>query len=142
MMSYEKIFDASYERVVKAKNTEVDFFHRFYEHFTQSSQEIALMFANTDMEKQRAMLKKSFYSLLVFYATGSVDHTLAGIAQSHSNKGLNIRPGLYDQWLECLILTLKECDKDFDDEVELAWRLVMAGGITYMKFKSFKDSAV
>jgi hypothetical protein len=36
--------------------------------------------------------------------------------------------------METLIATLRRFDADCDDATELAWRLVMAPGIVYMKF--------
>lgn len=134
-MSYESIFDQSYERVVKKTVNGESFFSAFYRNFVASSPEIRQKFANTDMEKQQKMLKKSFYSLLVFYGSGSVDEVLEKIAESHSAKALNIKPEFYDLWLRALVETLPVYDEHFSDDVELAWRLVLSGGITYMKFK-------
>ena len=50
-------------------------------------------------------------------------------------KNAAIPPDLYDVWLECLMQTLKEFDPEYSSEVELSWRVVLAPGITYMKFK-------
>ena len=44
-------------------------------------------------------------------------------------------PELYEAWLDSLIATARESDPDFDDELELAWRVVLAPGIAYMKFR-------
>lgn len=137
-MTFEALFDASYERVIKIKKDDVDFFGAFYENFLSCSPHIAARFHKTDMVKQRGMLKKSFYSLMVFYVTNSLDNSLERIAESHNAKNLNIPPAMYDLWLESLIKTASEWDPLFDDDTELGWRLVMSSGITYMKYKYSK----
>src|SRR5262249_18015906 len=58
---------------------------------------------------------------------------LPRIAARHSKKDLDIRPGLYDTWLECLIATVRTQDPQFSAEVETAWRETLAFGITYMR---------
>ncbi|MFE8071031.1 globin [Marinobacteraceae bacterium S3BR75-40.1] len=134
-MSFEEIFDNSYERVIQIERHRTDFFEAFYRRFLLASPTVREKFRHTDMDRQRRMLKKSFYSLVAFYASGSADGVLERIAYSHSVRGLDIHPALYDLWLECLIDTVRDFDPQFDDDVELAWRLVLSAGITYMKFK-------
>ncbi|MFT7561591.1 MAG: hemoglobin-like flavoprotein [Flavobacteriales bacterium] len=134
-MTFEAIFDASYERTIKNYQGDGDFFEAFYEHFLNCSPLIRKHFENSNMHMQQRMLKKSFYSLVVFYASGSVDNVLSTMAERHSVSQKSIPPELYDLWLESLILTVRDFDTKFDDEIELAWRLVLSGGITYMKFK-------
>lgn len=134
-MSYEELFDESYERVVLEIRGGQEFFEAFYHRFLAASPRVRDEFRNTDMARQRTMLKKSFYNLVAFYASGSVDSVLERIALNHSRKGLDIAPALYDLWLDCLAATVKDYDPLFGDDVELAWRLVLNPGITYMKFK-------
>ena len=55
------------------------------------------------------------------------------IAQKHSKTSLNIPPYMYDLWLECLITTVKQEDEQFSDDVELAWRTMMAPSVAFMK---------
>ncbi|AXS83117.1 globin [Marinobacter sp. Arc7-DN-1] len=133
-MSFDDIFDASYERVVIPRPGSPDFFEAFYRRFLMSSSEVRMLFRNTDMAEQRHMLKKSFFSLVSFYASGIIDDVLRRTAYLHSARQLNIKPHLYDLWLECLIDTVRAYDPEFSDDVELAWRLILSPGITYMKF--------
>ena len=118
-----------------------DFFEAFSARFLSSSAEIAERFANTDMQHQKKMLRKSFYSLFAFYASGQGEDYIRRIAESHNRAHLDIRPEFYDIWLECLIATVDEYDEEFCEDTELAWRLVMTPGITYMKFKYDKDAS-
>lgn len=134
-MSFEDIFDSSYERVLNIEINGKSFFEAFYDNFIASSAEVRKRFEHTNMHRQKGMLKKSFYNLVVFYATNHVDDYLNKITQNHSKKHLDIRPELYDLWLEVLMQTLKQYDPQYTKNIELAWRLVLSTGITYMKFK-------
>lgn len=134
-MSYETLFDASYQRVMAAERQGLDVFEAFYRRFLMASPIVREKFRFTDMQRQRKMLRKSFYSLVAFYASGSADCVLEKIANTHDARHLDIWPELYDLWLECLIETVAEFDDDFYDDIELAWRLVLSPGIVYMKFK-------
>ncbi len=131
-MSFESLFDGSYERVRQHGDA---FFETFYQRFLASSPLVRQKFYHTDMVEQRRMLKKSFYSLVVFYASGSSEGVLENIARTHNARGYNILPVLYDYWLESLMETVRQYDDQCDDDVELAWRLVLSSGITYLKFK-------
>jgi len=139
-MGFEEIFDASYKRILSDPRNGISFFDAFYTQLLGSNEEVAEHFANTDMAVQQSMLKKSFYSLFAFYASGQADDAIRSIAKRHNHKNLDIKPEFYDLWLECLISTIRQYDDKFSDDVELAWRLVMTPGITYMKFKYDKTS--
>ncbi len=133
-MNIERLFDQSLARVLAGKVQEQSFFEAFYDAFVSASDEVAEKFRDTDMERQQAMLKKSFYHLISFYASYNADYYLDKVAISHNRQHYNIRPELYDLWLETLIATVRRFDTASDDAVELAWRLVMTPGIVYMKF--------
>ena len=139
-MSFEEIFDSSYERILNTQKNGLGFFESFYQHFLNADDNITKRFENTNMALQQSMLKKSFYSLFAFYASGQTDDSLSRIAEKHNHKNLNIHPRFYDTWLECLIANVSQFDDEFCEDIELAWRLVMAPGITYMKFKYDKKS--
>ena len=133
-MNFEETFDQSYERVKTIKLGGKCFFDAFYDRFVVSSPLIAQAFAGTNMMRQREMLEKSFYGLFIFYATGNDNAYLEKVAHRHSKHDVNIDPTMYDQWLDCLMDTVKEFDPEFSREVDLSWRLVLSTGITYMKF--------
>ena len=133
-MDIERLFDASYVRVLSREVGGQVFFEDFYDRFLAASPEVAEKFRHTDMARQRAMLKKAFYRLLSFYVSSHADYYLKEVAASHSRAQLDIAPALYDLWLETLIDTVRVYDEQFDDEVELAWRLVMTPGIVFMTF--------
>ena len=56
------------------------------------------------------------------------------VARLHIRSGRDIPAEYYDTWLDSLIEALGEFDPEFDADVELSWRLVLAPGISYMKF--------
>jgi hemoglobin-like flavoprotein len=110
------------------------FLERFYELFVGASPEVRAKFARTDFRVQRRVLKISLYMLMLAAEgrpTGRAH--LEDIARRHSRAGLDIRPELYDLWLECLVAAVREHDPRFDADVERAWRAVLAPGIEVMK---------
>ena len=135
LTGYDSYFDQSYERVKCVEKNGLSFFDAFYDNFCAAHSQVAQHFRNTDMDKQKKMLEKSFYSLFIFYATNNANDYLRKIAERHSKAGNNIPPDLYDAWLESLIKTVADYDPEFDLDVELSWRVVLSSGITYMKFK-------
>ena len=132
-------FSQSYTRIfgeqIKIGERGNQFFAAFYRRFVASSEEVAKAFKNTDMHKQQNMLKKSLLYSINFIASSKNFDALDRIAVSHSKRNYNIKPELYDVWLDCMVATAREFDPEFSDDVELAWRLAFAQTITFMKFR-------
>ncbi|MFT6905519.1 MAG: hypothetical protein ACJAS1_002175 [Oleiphilaceae bacterium] len=40
---------------------------------------------------------------------------------------------MYDIWLDSLISTVEEFDPEFDNDIDQAWREVLAPGIAFIK---------
>jgi hemoglobin-like flavoprotein len=112
-----------------------EFFTRFYEIFLDSSAEVREKFHNTDFRKQRRMLQASFYMLVEYITLGwpECQAYLERIAAGHSKRGRDIAPRLYDLWLDCLLITVKEFDNQYSEEIENAWRYMMSAGIDFLK---------
>lgn len=127
-------FEASYARLfgesVGADASADPFFEAFYRRFLDDP-EIAELFRDTDMRRQAAMLRKSFFHLAGFYVTTSPSGELERMARVHHRLGIGSE--LYDAWLESLVATAAEFDPEWEELTELAWRLALAPGITYMK---------
>lgn len=134
MSSLAQIFDQSFQRATARRVCDADFFEAFYERFLAADPRIAEKFAHTDMAHQRSMLKKSFHYMANFYVSTELNAYLERIAERHGPHQLDITADLYDSWLEALIAVLREFDDQCTGEVELAWRVVLAPGIAYMKF--------
>ena len=60
---------------------------------------------------------------------------LARVAERHSRRDLNVDPALYRPFIDALIDTVKEFDREYTPAVEAAWRATVAPGVAYMKSK-------
>lgn len=109
-----------------------DFFDTFYRHFLASSPLIREKFVDTDMAAQKQLLRQGILNL-VMHARGMSDSKLRALGESHSRQRLDIRPELYDLWLDALLLTISEHDKEYDANVGQAWREVLNKGIAVIK---------
>jgi len=58
---------------------------------------------------------------------------LERLARLHSRAELDIKPELYDLWLDRLVQAVEEFDPMFDLEIETAWRRLLQPGIEFMK---------
>ena len=121
-----ELFNDSLERC----SANPDFLDHFYRTFIGSSPEVAEKFKHTDFKRQKILLKTSLY-MMMLAAMGKSD--LARIADVHSRKGHDIRPGLYDLWLDCLVRTVEEFDPAFSANTASVWRNMMTPGIEFMK---------
>jgi len=108
------------------------FFDTFYQHFLASSPAIREKFVRTDMAAQKHLLRAGILNL-VLYARGMSDTKLRALGQSHSREGFDIRPELYDLWLDSLLLAVKEHDPQASLEDLAAWREVLSKGINVIK---------
>jgi hemoglobin-like flavoprotein len=110
------------------------FLERFYEIFTAASDEVAEKFRRTNFQKQAILLKASLYlMLLAIWEKPEGQAHLERIAALHGRKMLNVRPELYDLWLDCLLRTVKEYDSDYSARTRRAWYNMLQPGINFMK---------
>ena len=125
-----QVFDCSLRRC----NANPGFLDLFYETFLASSPKVKEKFANTDFERQKRLLHASFY--LILLASEDPEHGperyLASLAERHSVHDLNIGSDFYDLWLDSLLAVVRECDPEFDHDIEDAWEQVMGIGIDYL----------
>lgn len=130
---YLGIFSASYERAFQFDDEKKKFLDRFYEIFFTKAPEIPQLFKDAHMGAQKTMLQDSLLYMKDFFLSRKPNEYMKRIATVHSKAGKDVRPELYDLWLDSLIEAVKEYDPEFDSEVELAWRIALSPGITYMK---------
>lgn len=135
MKNYLEIFTDSFHRVIDAEVDDVGFFATFYDAFVSDSAEAAEKFRNVDMQKQQEHLRKSLDHMVFFSIDRQATEEMLRIAAIHSKSGNDIRPELYERWLDSLVRTVRAFDPEFDDEVETAWRVVLAPGISYMQLQ-------
>lgn len=109
------------------------FLDRFYELFIASSPKVAELFRDTEMERQKNMLKASLYEMLVAAGTakGPAHNELARLAQRH--RDLGVTDEMYDLWLESLVEAARDHDTHFSDELEQDWRNTLRAPLELMK---------
>ena len=94
------------------------------------------MFAKTDFDRQRRLLRHAFGLLLSFPAQPDGEPTiLSRVAERHSRRDLDVDPALYPLFIDSLIDTVKQYDREFTPAVERAWRTAVARGVEYMQSK-------
>ena len=127
-----EVFLASLKRCLAAPG----FLESFYERFVGSSDEVREKFRDTDMKRQAQAVADSLY--VVANAVQGEEGSLARwelprIAERHSRRERDIRPELYDLWIDCLVETARAHDPQFDPGVEHAWRDVLLFGAEAMR---------
>jgi hemoglobin-like flavoprotein len=140
MKDYLTFFRESHDRAIKGKTGQDEFVDAFYEAFMSKSDEIAAKFARTDMQRQRKMLYRSLHYMVDFSVQRRASEDLRKVAERHSASQIGLEPHMYDLWLDSLIETVNLFDPLFTEEIELAWRVVLAPGIVYMIFKYDKPA--
>jgi hemoglobin-like flavoprotein len=127
-----ELFRASVNRCV----ADEAFLQDFYDRFTASSPEVRAKFGQTDMPTQRRALADSLYVIAVAVQgkdTSPSWHQMERIARRHSRAEMDIRPELYDLWLESLMQAVAAHDPQYSPEIDSAWRAVMSEGITFLR---------
>ncbi len=124
-----ELFNDSIERC----SCQPEFLRRFYTRFLASSDTVAKKFERTDLRKQARLLKTSLYIMMLASDESERIVHLERLAKLHSRAELDIKPELYDLWLDRMLQTVKEFDPKFDMETETAWRRVLQPGIEFMK---------
>ena len=121
--------EASYDRCLEND----DFFDTFYEKFLAKSEEIPPLFADTDFRKQKQMIRMSV-RMMVHLGAGADATKLAinKLGESHSRSQHDIRPELYDLWLDALCESIAHHDPEYTAELDQLWRDTMAAGIEMM----------
>lgn len=124
----------TFEESLKRCNGNPVFLDRFYEKFLASSPLVREKFAHTDFVRQKEALRASLRAMMLAAADEEAgpERYLKELASLHSRSRLDVGAGLYDLWLDSLLATVRECDPEFDEQIEAAWEDVMAVGIGYI----------
>ena len=113
-----------------------DFLRNFYELFVASSPEVREKFKDTDFPRQTRVLADSLYMMAVaaqLERNAGAWAEMDRLARRHDRTGLDIRPGLYDLWRDCLLQAVSRHDPEYSREIETAWRETLAVGIEYLR---------
>ncbi len=127
-----KTVEASYDRCLENG----EFFDTFYDTFFAKSEEIPPLFANTDFLKQKQVVRLSV-RMLIRIGLGEEGTMVAinKLGESHSRKQHNIRPELYELWLDALCESVAKHDPEYSPELEQKWRDTMHAGIELITSK-------
>lgn len=113
-----------------------DFLRTFYDLFMGFSEEIRAKFRQTDFTRQTRVLADSLYAMAVVGQGERESPSWAEIerlGRQHARGQLDIRPELYDVWLDCLVKAARQYDSQFTPELEQAWRETLRAGIDHMR---------
>jgi hemoglobin-like flavoprotein len=132
MQTYKELFEASFARV-SAPQLDQEFFATFYARFLLTDKKVAAMFERTDMNHQFGMLRESLHELKKFSITQEKTEYIVNLARIHGARGRQVIPRFYTNWLNALIEAVHEIDPEATSEVEVAWRVMLAPGIAFMK---------
>ena len=114
--------------------TDGDFATTFYHTLFETEESVAALFANTDFEVQKPLLRRA---VEVMIRLGAGDEgaraEIKRLADRHARDDLNIDPAAYAVWLDVLCATLRRHDSEFGPALELAWREGMQIGIDVMR---------
>lgn len=109
-------FSASYERIfgdqIQIVDAGHDFYDYFYQRFLTSHPAVAEAFLNTNMEKQQQLLKKSLLYGISFITNQNNFHSMERIAKSHSKRNYDIKPELYDYWMNSIVDAVKNSTRN------------------------------
>jgi hemoglobin-like flavoprotein len=120
---------ASYHRCLASPG----FLAAFYEQFFADCPGARELFAHTDLAKQTRLLQHAIGLLIAFPKQPSEGpRLLARLAEKHGTSELNIEPGSYAIFLDCLIDTVSRHDPQFNPRLGAAWRETLAPGVNYM----------
>ena len=131
-----RLFTKSYIRCT----SNPDFADEFYRTFIASSDEVKEKFKDTDFSKQGKLLLSSLSYMILAYDSKDIYHMIGHISQTHCRHALDIKPHLYQYWMDSLVETVSELDPKYTSNVGKAWRKVMQPGIDYI-LSGYEDEA-
>lgn len=109
-----------------------EFFDVFYERLLVSSDKVAELFADADLERLKPMTREALYYFMMASDSRQVSsEKLEELGKKHSSYGLSGED--YDIWLEALMSVVEEIDPQYSQSVDQAWRLVMQRGMSIMR---------
>lgn len=124
--------EKSYDRV---KDID-DFFNFFYHSLFSSDRAIFEMFKKTNMQSQKKALRDSIQYMLMLNAGSQIaNRKFDQLAITHDREHRNVKPELYQHWVDSLIKALASFDPQFNLSLSKKWHLAVATGIDRIKSK-------
>ena len=89
------------------------------------------MFANTDFDRQKLMLRQSLLEVICFdLGMSGTREELQRIGKRH--RELNVTDQMYEMWLDSLCEAIAKHDPQFTPDLETRWRTAMEKAIAVM----------
>lgn len=129
-----RLVQQSFGRCVLNDTLGRSFLDAFYDEFLASDPRINPKFANTDMTKQKDLLRQGLV-MLIMYGNGSglAKSCIDQLAVKHDRQHVNVEPGLYPLWVRSLLGCVKKYDPKYDAVLQKLWTEVLDLGIRVMK---------
>ena len=109
------------------------FLNRFYEILIQQHSDVAEKFQDVDMARQEAALKNGINLAIMFAEDNPIGvNAIQRIRDSHCRDNLDIKPALYEVWLDSFIEALSEIDPHYGSVAEEEWREILQKTIAYI----------
>lgn len=105
----------------------------FYDFLMESDDDIRQMFANTNFDKQKKLLRKALLAAMTFAAGGGVaQDRLESVRISHNRAHMNVRPEHYPLWVDSIVKAVVVCDLQGAPGLEAEWRAVLQPTIDFI----------
>lgn len=124
-MNFVELFNRSYEENVHAEED------AFFEQFAENLQEASDLIGSFCSPQDKSLVEDTLLLLLDFAAHRKGNEALKRLAMSQARAGIG--PDFYDVWMATLLKTVAQLDPNFRWEDALAWRVMLAPGIEFMK---------
>lgn len=129
LQTHRDLFAHSLDRCV----AEPHFITVFYERFFTHSPEARELFHGVDMDVQeRSILRALELAVPALEGEPRAVAMLEERAERHSRRNLNIRPTLYEPWLDAMLETAAVFDREWTPEIGEAWEDVLTRLIEFM----------
>ena len=130
-----KLVQASFHRCTTSKL----FAQSFYKNLFYLNPDIENYFKETDWKQQEIALHAGVGHILSFLDKNdkAAKNNVERIAESHSKDNMNIHPHDYYYWIDALIMTAKECDHKWYDDLQYYWREVIFYPVSYIISRYF-----
>lgn len=118
--------------------THEEFLDDFYIRFMNSSAEVRELFKNTDFPRQKKIVGLALMSVFMYASAPDnpiVKRQMQRLAKSHDHAHHNVRPKLYDLWLDCLLESVNKYDENCTEDILECWRECLSPAIEYMQGK-------
>jgi hypothetical protein len=121
----------SFSRAMQSKI----YVNQFYMNLFFLNPKLKEYFKSTDWDKLHIAIIKSIEHMIGFFKEEDNEihrQNLVRLGTTHSKKNLNIHPHAYYYWIDAHIMTLKELDPNWDDDLQYYVRECLFFPVSFM----------